>query len=270
MVVPPDFAAFRLVVPPDFAAFRLVVPPDFAAFRLVVPPDFAAFRLVVPPDFAAFRLVVPPDFAAFRLVVPPDFAAFRLVVPPDFLECALFLKDQYFYIAISLMVIIFLDAILFITYIVLHSKFGTLIISSSPEIKTLKQSALHIIVVTGTSYFLCYIPILITYFIGAIQHKIISYLEYPYKILLDYFLRFSPHIFSCLLPWYLVSTKTQTIATTVSNFKRNSQMICRNTIQSSKTTEMDMKFKLKTRIPSGGSATSIGKSAFGKLPRLSL
>ena len=72
----------------------------------------------------------------------------------------------------------------------------------------MKKGARFVTSITATCYFVCYTPTVVAYIILSVRPEIMSGLEPPYALIVDFLLRILSHLNSCVLPLCLVTGKT--------------------------------------------------------------
>ena len=134
---------------------------------------------------------------------------FKYLGPPRRSGCTLILFNEsyYIYIGVFLLVTIGVNLTFLGTYLVLHFNFKTLI-NVSAEMLVLKKGSLLITSMTAVSYLVGYTPGTVVYIIICMNPNLIMDLGFPYNIILDTLLKFTPHLKSCIIPMFLVSGPT--------------------------------------------------------------
>ena len=138
-----------------------------------------------------------------------NFIDYEYLTPPSRLGCTLVLKHKSCQVYFTLFFILTIGLILIflITYLILHYNFKTMI-NTTAEIETLKRGALIITSLEAGTYFCGYSPLAVVYMVMWINPGLTRDLEPPYTLVLDFFIRFMPHLNACLLPLFLVSGNT--------------------------------------------------------------
>ena len=145
----------------------------------------------------------------------------RYTAPPEFTGCVTLYRESFslFYgliFGLSLAV----DGILVMTYCVL-SKYLNNGISTSSEIKTLRRGALLVTALTSGSFFVAYLPILVVFLIFTADRELLTELKAPYLMCLDYVVRLLFHLNSCVVPLFLVSSRTLKTMKTAASVSKN-------------------------------------------------
>ena len=143
------------------------------------------------------------------VLLASNFIDFEHIPPPKRLGCSLVLmkKSYHVYFSLFFVVTIGINLIFLVTYLVLHHNFKS-IINTTAEMVTLKRGALIITSLTAGSYFCGYSPLTVVYIILCSTPDLLTDLQPPYNLALDFVVRFMPHLNSCILPLFLVSGKT--------------------------------------------------------------
>lgn len=138
-----------------------------------------------------------------------DFMDFEHMAPPKRLGCSIVLKKKSYHVYFSLFFIISigLNLIFLLTYLVLHHNFKSMM-NTTAEMTTLKRGALVITSLTAGSYFFGYSPTAVVYIILCSSPDLLNDLQPPYNLIVDFIVRFMPHLNSCILPLFLVSGNT--------------------------------------------------------------
>ena len=132
----------------------------------------------------------------------------KYTAPPEFTGCVTLYREHFslFYgliFGLSLAV----DGILVITYCVL-SRYLESSISTSSEIKSLRRGALLVTTLTSGSFFIAYLPILVVFIIFTADPELLTNIKAPFLMCLDYAVRLLFHLNSCVVPLFLVSSRT--------------------------------------------------------------
>ena len=145
----------------------------------------------------------------------------KYTAPPEFTGCVTLYNDplSLFYgliFGLSLAV----GGILVMTYCVL-SKYFNNGISTSSEMKTLRKGALLVTKLTSASFFIAYLPILIVFTLFTGAPELLSNLRAPYLMCLDYVVRLLFHLNSCVVPLFLVTSRTLKTMKTAARISKN-------------------------------------------------
>lgn len=134
---------------------------------------------------------------------------YRYLGPPHSVGCTLYLAENFYYAYISVFIILvlILNVILVLTYLTLNNKLKQ-VLNTSIEVQTMKKGARFVTSITATCYFVCYTPTVVAYIILSVRPEIMSGLEPPYALIVDFLLRILSHLNSCVLPLCLVTGKT--------------------------------------------------------------
>ena len=140
------------------------------------------------------------------LLIGTETLTFQYEGPPRFLGCTLFVAEDIFQVLAPILITIILLINLFLacTCWVLYRYFKK---SDSVSVRDLKREALFVTSLSSLSYFLCHVPSLVTKVIMFIEPDLIMKLEPPYLFLVDFILILCSHLYSCLLPLCLVTSK---------------------------------------------------------------
>ena len=140
------------------------------------------------------------------LLIGTETLTFQYEGPPRFLGCTLFVAKDIFEVLapILITIILFVNLALACTCWVLYRYFKK---SDSVSVRDLKREALFVTSLSSLSYFLCHVPSLVTKVIMFIEPDLIMKLEPPYLLLVDFILILCSHLYSCLLPLCLVTSK---------------------------------------------------------------
>ena len=135
---------------------------------------------------------------------------FDYLGPPHSIGCSLFLGKETFqmYLPLLTAVVFFVNFILTTTFFVVQRYFKKPTKSSSEEVNRMKRGALRVTSVATITHFICHAPEVIIYILTCVDSGLVLGLGYPYLLILDFILIFCPHIYSCVLPLFLVTSKT--------------------------------------------------------------
>ena len=140
------------------------------------------------------------------LLIETKTLIFQYEGPPRFLGCTLFVAEDIFQVLapILITIILLVNLVLACTCWVLYRYFKN---SDSVSIRDMKREALFVTSLSSLSYFLCHVPSIVTKVILFVEPDLIMELESPYLLLVDFILILCFHLYSCLLPLCLVTSK---------------------------------------------------------------
>ena len=105
----------------------------------------------------------------------------------------------------------FLRTDIFIEFDCRFGSFGkhlSKVITTSTEIQTLKKGALLVTQLTAGSFFIAYLPIVILFVIFTADPNLLPKIKVPYLMCLDFSVRLVFHLNSCIIPSFLVNSRT--------------------------------------------------------------
>ncbi|KAL5267315.1 hypothetical protein ACHWQZ_G004382 [Mnemiopsis leidyi] len=160
------------------------------------------------------------------LLILTNILDFGYLGPPYSTGCSLFLGNDIFQIYSSLLttVISLVNLFLTSTFLVIQRYFRKPMTSGSEEVKTMKRGALLVTSVATICHFVCHAPSVITYTVMCVNASLVLKMGYPYVLILDFFLILCPHLYSCVLPLFLVTTNTMGKIETAAESSRQSVM----------------------------------------------
>ena len=143
------------------------------------------------------------------LLIVSNTTRFKYLGPPQSVGCSLFMIHEILNLFMSLLITGTLHVIFILacTLCVLY-RFFSKPMTTTQDVKIMRQGALFITSLTTFSYFVCYFPAVVVNCILTIDPRIILGLGSPYRLIMDFILTFLPHIYSCVLPLCLVTGKT--------------------------------------------------------------
>eukprot|EP00116_Pleurobrachia_bachei_P011007 sb/3471269/ len=144
----------------------------------------------------------------------------RYMAPPEFTGCVIYRESFSLFYGLIFGLSLAVDGFLVMTYCVLskYLKYGT---STSSEIKTLRRGALLVTTLTSGSFFIAYLPILVVFIIFTSAPELLTDLQAPYLMCLDYAIRLLFHLNSCVVPLFLVSSRTLKTMKTAASVSKN-------------------------------------------------
>lgn len=141
-----------------------------------------------------------------------QFIDFKYMGAPRRLGCTLVLAHDtyYLYLVIFLAITMGVNLIFLATYRMLQSYFKSKAgrLNVTPQMIVLQKGALTITFMAASTYFISYLPGTVVYTIICVSPSLIKNLPFPYYLILDGAMRFTPHLNSCLFPLFLVSGST--------------------------------------------------------------
>ena len=160
------------------------------------------FRIIT--GFIIFSILIP------TILISTNTLNFDYLGPPHSIGCSLFLGTETFEIYVPLLtaVIFFVNFILTSTFLVVQRYFKRPMRSRSEEVKRMKKGALRVTSAATISHFVCHAPEVIIYMVMCADSSLVLGLGHPYLLILDFILIFCPHIYSCVLPLFLVTSNT--------------------------------------------------------------
>ena len=143
------------------------------------------------------------------LLIVSNTTRFKYLGPPQSVGCSLFMIHEILNLFMSLLLTGTLHVIFILacTLCVLY-RFFSKPMTTTQDVKIMRQGALFITSLTTFSYFICYFPTVVVNCILTIDSRIILGLGSPYRLIMDFTLTLLPHIYSCVLPLCLVTGKT--------------------------------------------------------------
>ena len=102
--------------------------------------------------------------------------------------------------------IFFFDMILLVTFIILYKKFNA--ISSRETLRKLKKVAFTVSLSTTVSYIVCYFPTFVIYFLLSIEFLDFQNVSDGKAFGFDAVLALSSHLYSAILPMFLIYSKS--------------------------------------------------------------